>query len=108
MSNSFDMDDLETFYGPNAGYVLDLYERYRKDPDSVDAETRAVFEKWTPPEIGATRGWRMNAPMMKQATTSRRGSPSADQFHTQERETSGYGSPVLSLRMSGALGRTGS
>ncbi len=42
------MYDLETFYGPNAGYVLELYDRYRQDPQSVDAATRAIFEKWSP------------------------------------------------------------
>src|SRR5579885_1988481 len=36
------------FYGPNAGYVLELYERYQRDPASVDAETRAFFEQWSP------------------------------------------------------------
>src|SRR5215216_7370583 len=38
------------FYGPNLGYVLDLYERYREDPDSVDEHTRSFFEGWSPPE----------------------------------------------------------
>ena len=42
------MYDLETFYGPNAGYVLELYDRYRQDPQSVDAPTRAIFEQWSP------------------------------------------------------------
>src|SRR5689334_21060839 len=37
------------FNGPNAGYVLELYDRYRQNPDSVDAATRAYFEHWTPP-----------------------------------------------------------
>ncbi|GAC1393075.1 MAG: 2-oxoglutarate dehydrogenase E1 component [Ktedonobacteraceae bacterium] len=40
------MNDLETFYGPNAGYVLDLYERYKQNPASVDADTRATFDSW--------------------------------------------------------------
>ncbi len=44
------MYDLERFYGPNAGYVLDLYERYLQDPNSVDAETRAVFATWSAPQ----------------------------------------------------------
>src|SRR3712207_429569 len=35
--------------GINRGYVLELYDRYRQDPASVDAETRAFFEAWTPP-----------------------------------------------------------
>ncbi len=43
------MDMWNDFQGPNAGYVLELYERYRQDPNSVDAATRAYFERWTPP-----------------------------------------------------------
>jgi 2-oxoglutarate dehydrogenase E1 component len=35
--------------GLNRGYVLELYERYRRDPASVDESTRAIFERWTPP-----------------------------------------------------------
>jgi 2-oxoglutarate dehydrogenase E1 component len=38
------------FHGPNVGYVLELYERYRQQPDAVDAQTRAFFANWTPPE----------------------------------------------------------
>ncbi len=37
------------FYGPNLGYVLELYERYREDPESVDEPTREFFETWSPP-----------------------------------------------------------
>ena len=40
---------LETlFHGPNAGYVLELYDRFLADPASVDAETRALFAQWRP------------------------------------------------------------
>src|SRR5687767_11541613 len=39
---------LEQFPGVNAGYVLELYERYRENPESVDPETRRAFETWTP------------------------------------------------------------
>src|ERR1041384_7976806 len=39
----------EGFTGVNRGYVLELYERFRKDPASVDPESRAIFERWTPP-----------------------------------------------------------
>jgi 2-oxoglutarate dehydrogenase E1 component len=39
----------QEFTGLNRGYVLELYERYRHDPASVDPETRAIFEQWTPP-----------------------------------------------------------
>jgi hypothetical protein len=28
------------FHGPNAGYILELYEKYQRDPQSVDAATR--------------------------------------------------------------------
>ena len=38
------------FQGLNAGYVLELYDRYRQDPTAVDAQTRAYFEQWTPPD----------------------------------------------------------
>ena len=37
------------FTGLNRGYVLELYEKYRRDPSSVDQSTRAMFEQWTPP-----------------------------------------------------------
>ncbi|MBX3053033.1 MAG: 2-oxoglutarate dehydrogenase E1 component [Caldilineaceae bacterium] len=36
------------FHGPNAGYVLDRYDRFLDDPASVDAETRALFARWQP------------------------------------------------------------
>jgi 2-oxoglutarate dehydrogenase E1 component len=39
----------QEFTGLNRGYVLELYERYRRDPASVDPDTRAIFEQWTPP-----------------------------------------------------------
>src|SRR6266516_5663602 len=42
------MYDLEAFYGPNAGYVLELYDRYCQNPTSVDATTRAIFDTWSP------------------------------------------------------------
>ena len=33
------MSDLSAFHGPNAGYVLDLYDRYLQDPSSVDPDS---------------------------------------------------------------------
>ena len=57
--------NLETFYGPNAGYVLELYDRYRKNPASVDAATRAMFEQWSPEqenEITAPAGESLSPP----------------------------------------------
>ncbi len=47
------MDFWRTFPGPNAAYVLELYEKYRLDPESVDPATRAYFSRWAPPVDGA-------------------------------------------------------
>ena len=43
------MGDWGQFQGVNAGYVLELYERFRNNPASVDAATRAYFQRWSPP-----------------------------------------------------------
>jgi 2-oxoglutarate dehydrogenase E1 component len=43
------MSAWQDFAGLNRGYVLELYEKYRADPTSVDPATRAIFEQWTPP-----------------------------------------------------------
>jgi 2-oxoglutarate dehydrogenase E1 component len=45
------MKSQQAFHGPNAGYILELYEKYRVDPQSVDEETRSFFESWGPPDI---------------------------------------------------------
>jgi 2-oxoglutarate dehydrogenase E1 component len=42
------MDISHIFHGPNSGYVLELYERYLRDPNAVDPSTRAVFDKLRP------------------------------------------------------------
>lgn len=44
---------LDQFQGVNEGFVLELYERFRRDPQSVDPETRTVFEQWTPEDRGS-------------------------------------------------------
>ena len=43
------MSEWRDFGGVNEGYALELYERFRRDPDSVDPATRARFEKSGPP-----------------------------------------------------------
>jgi 2-oxoglutarate dehydrogenase E1 component len=48
--------NLEQFAGVNAAYVLELYERYRQNPESVDPDTRQAFENWTPETASATPG----------------------------------------------------
>ncbi|MDQ3428460.1 MAG: 2-oxoglutarate dehydrogenase E1 component, partial [Actinomycetota bacterium] len=50
------------FYGPNLGYVLELYERYREDPDSVDEGAREFFGSWSPPRPNGTNGGAATAP----------------------------------------------
>ena len=46
--------NLEQFAGVNAGYVLELYERYQQNPESVDPATRRVFESWIPVDATAS------------------------------------------------------
>jgi 2-oxoglutarate dehydrogenase E1 component len=42
------MNPWDQFTGVNAGYVYELYERYKSDPASVDETTRAMFATWSP------------------------------------------------------------
>ena len=43
----------EDFQGVNEGYVLELFERFQRDPQSVDAATREFFK--TSPAFALTR-----------------------------------------------------
>lgn len=43
------------FYGPNLGYVMEMYEQYLEDPDSVDPELKQLFEQWGAPTTEAER-----------------------------------------------------
>ncbi len=42
------MNPEREFPGPNYGYVLELYDRYQKNPDAVDEATRRLFSQWKP------------------------------------------------------------
>src|SRR5918995_4898962 len=42
------MNPWDQFSGANAGYVYELFERYQRDPSSVDEATRRAFANWTP------------------------------------------------------------
>ena len=42
------MTSPKQFYGPNIGYVLELYDRFLEAPDSVDAKTADFFRNWSP------------------------------------------------------------
>ena len=53
--------NLEQFSGVNAGYVLELYEKYRRDPESVDPATRQAFESWKPSEPSEAAAARLNS-----------------------------------------------
>jgi len=47
------ISDWADFQGVNAGYAAELYERYQRDPNTVDADTRAFFDKYPPPEFAS-------------------------------------------------------
>ncbi|WP_191565539.1 2-oxoglutarate dehydrogenase E1 component [Metabacillus idriensis] len=43
---------LEDFHGPNLGYVLELFDQYQQNPESVDEELREMFDGWdAPPQV---------------------------------------------------------
>lgn len=46
------LDFWHYFHGPNAGYILELYDQYQADPTSVNAEIKSLFEQWSPPTNG--------------------------------------------------------
>jgi 2-oxoglutarate dehydrogenase E1 component len=48
--------DFKDFQGVNEGYVLELYDRFVGDPQSVDEKTRALFRTWTPPGASPVTG----------------------------------------------------
>jgi 2-oxoglutarate dehydrogenase E1 component len=47
------MNPWDQYTGANAGYVLELFERFQRDPASVDDATRAAFRDWAPPSDSA-------------------------------------------------------
>ncbi len=59
----------QDFQGVNAGYVAELYDRFRQDPASVDPATRELFARWTPTETTgpAPAGADTGAPASMQA-----------------------------------------
>src|SRR5919109_5439178 len=42
------MPERNEFGGINEAYILELYERFRQNPESVDPATRAAFERAAP------------------------------------------------------------
>lgn len=51
-SESFEKEDpWEWFNGPNLGYMNEMYEHYKNDPDAVDDDWKALFKRWGAPPI---------------------------------------------------------
>src|SRR5688572_27212835 len=44
------MNQNKNFTGPNFAYILELYQQYQADPNSVDEESRKLFQEWSPLE----------------------------------------------------------
>lgn len=49
-SNEIHIDEgWSQFHGPNLGYMLDIYEDYLENPNSVDDKLQIFFERWGAP-----------------------------------------------------------
>lgn len=46
-----EMASWQDFYGPNLGYVLELYDRYLSHPGSISDDMRQLFAKLGPPDL---------------------------------------------------------
>lgn len=53
-NNEFDQSPWNIYYGPNLGYIQEVYEQYKINPDAVDASYRQLFEQWGPPVAPAS------------------------------------------------------
>lgn len=42
------------FPGPNYGFILELYDRYQKNPYAVDETTRGLFSQWKPTVVSGS------------------------------------------------------
>ncbi|WP_223703608.1 2-oxoglutarate dehydrogenase E1 component [Sutcliffiella deserti] len=69
MSNQEREHVWERFYGPNMGYIYEVYEKYQQDPDSVDQTIRTLFEEMGPPP-GPEQGQSLQSQGKDQSTTS--------------------------------------
>ncbi|MDF2669949.1 MAG: 2-oxoglutarate dehydrogenase component, partial [Paenibacillus sp.] len=45
----FDQSPWKQYYGPNLGYIQDMYERYARNPEEVEPSYKELFERWGPP-----------------------------------------------------------
>ena len=44
------MNQKKEFTGPNFAYILELYQQYKANPNTVDEESRKLFQNWSPLE----------------------------------------------------------
>src|SRR6056297_1845523 len=49
MQQNKDLAPWEGLSGPNLAYVLEVYDEYLNDPNSVSEAYQAYFQKWGPP-----------------------------------------------------------
>ncbi|MGY4690019.1 2-oxoglutarate dehydrogenase E1 component [Salibacterium sp. K-3] len=52
--NAARQEPWQEFFGPNLGYLMDLYEEYKKNPEALDEETRKWFDTYGAPETEST------------------------------------------------------
>lgn len=48
------------FSGPNLGYIMEMYEKYLEDPESIDSDLKELFNQWGAPVV--EEGWEQSAP----------------------------------------------
>ncbi|SDX51939.1 2-oxoglutarate dehydrogenase E1 component [Paenibacillus sp. CF384] len=46
----------ELYYGPNLGYIEEMYEKFLVNPESVEPAFRDSFAKWGPPPVTSAKG----------------------------------------------------
>lgn len=73
------MNNMSLFYGPNAGYILEQYERFQHNPQDVDAELRSLFEHWSPEPVLPT-----NQPAEASANIPQSGHAHGTHYATRE------------------------
>ncbi|MBS2969241.1 2-oxoglutarate dehydrogenase E1 component [Metabacillus sp. KIGAM252] len=57
----------EDFHGPNLGYVMDLYDQFSENPESVDADLQELFQQLGHPPDKGTAVSVQAAPVSKQS-----------------------------------------
>ncbi len=58
------MSEWSDFHGFNLAYVVNLYEQYRENPDSIDPAIRAALEQLTPPAVLSESGGQAALPRL--------------------------------------------